>query len=161
RKTIEAEARGARIQNVQKSKEDEETIYWAEAAVAGKTYAIGVLEDGSLVEMNLAVDDSEVPLDRCPPAVQATFRHEAFGLAVKAVGKDIRYGVVIYETAVQHRGRTYEIVVAEDGTLVEKVLVIEDEEIELTRCPARVQAALREHARDGTIGDITRSAGIT
>ena len=29
--------------------------------------------------MNLAVDDEELPLDRCPAAVQATFRSEAFG----------------------------------------------------------------------------------
>ena len=51
--------------------------------------------------------------------------------------------------------------VAEDGTLVEKVLVIEDEEIELAKCPAAVQAAFREHARGGTVGDITRSTGIS
>ena len=51
--------------------------------------------------------------------------------------------------------------VAEDGTLVEKVLVIEDEEVELAKCPATVQAALRQHAKGGTIGDITRSTGIS
>jgi hypothetical protein len=160
KKTIEAEARGGRIGNVRREKEEDVTVYWTEAVVAGKTYAIGVLEDGTLAEMNLAVDDAEIPFDRCPAAVQATFRHEAFGLAIKSVGKDRRYGVTIYETAVQHRGKAYEIVVAEDGTLVEKVLVIEDEEIELTNCPAPVQAALREHARGGTVGDVTRSTGI-
>ena len=110
--------------------------------------------------MNLAVDDAEVPLDRCPAAVQATFRREAFGEKVETVGKDMKYGVTIYETVVQHKGKSYEIVVAEDGTLVEKVLVIEDEEVELAKCPAAVQAALREHAKGGTIGDITRSTGI-
>ena len=137
KKTIEAEARGGRIGTVHKEKEDDATVYWTEAIIAGKTYALGVLEDGTLVEMNLAVDDAEVPFDRCPTAVQATFRHEAFGLAIKSVGKDRKYGVTIYETVVHHsRGKAYEIVVAEDGTLVEKVLVIEDEEIELTKCPA-------------------------
>jgi hypothetical protein len=160
RKTLESESKGARIQTVHKGNEGDETVYWTEAVIAGKAYAIGVLEDGTLAEMNLAVDDAELPFERCPAAVQATFRHEAFGLAIKAVGKDMRYGVTIYESAVQHRGKVYEIVVAEDGTLVEKALVIEDEEIELTNCPAAVQAALREHAKGGTIGDVTRSSGI-
>ena len=152
--------RGAKIEAVHKEKEGDETVYWAEAAIGGKAYAIGVLEDGTLTEMNLAVDDAELPLERCPAAVQATFRREAFGEKIKAVGKDMKYGVTIYETVVQHNGKSYEIVVAEDGTLVEKVLVIEDEEIELAKCPAAVQAALREHAKGGTIGDITRSTGI-
>ena len=128
--------------------------------IGGKTYAIGVLEDGTLTEMNLAVDDDELPFERCPAAVQATFRREAFGEKVDAVGKDMKYGVMIYETVVEHKGKSYEIVVAEDGTLVEKVLVIEDEEVELAKCPAAVQAALRQHAKGGTIGDITRSTGI-
>ena len=54
-----------------------------------------------------------------------------------------------------------EIVVAEDGTLVEKVLVINDEEIKLAECPEAVKKSLREHAGGGTIGDITRSTGIS
>jgi len=61
---------------------------------------------------------------------------------------------------VDHKGKTYEIVVAEDGTLVEKVLVIEDDEIKLSDCPAAVRAALHEHAKGGEIGEITRSTGI-
>ena len=96
--------------------------------------------------MNLAVDDSDVTLERCPAAVQADFRRESFGEKLAEVGKDMRYGGTVYETVIQHKGKAYEIVVAEDGTLVEKVLVIEDEEIELAKCPAAVQAALKQHA---------------
>jgi len=162
RKTFEAETNGAKIENVHKEKdEDGETVYWADVAVVGETYAIGVLEDGTLTEMNLAVDDAEVPIERCPGAVQATIRSEAFGEKVGAVGKDMKYGVTIYETAVVHQGKSYEIVVAEDGTLVEKVLVIDDEEVELAKCPAAVQATLHTHAKGGTIHDITRSTGIS
>jgi hypothetical protein len=160
RKTFQAEARGAQIQTVTKEKDEEETVYWAEVAIRGRTYAIGVLEDGTLAEMNLAVDDEELPLDRCPAAVQATFRREAFGEKLGVVGRDRKYGVLVYETVVHHKGRSYEIVVAEDGTLVEKVLKIDDEPVELAQCPAPVQATLREHAKGGMIGDITRSTGI-
>jgi uncharacterized membrane protein YkoI len=161
RKTFQAEAKGAKIETVTREKDEgDEAVYWADVALGGRTYAIGVLEDGTLAEMNLAVGDEELPFDRCPAAVQATFRAEAFGAKVETVGLDMKYGVTIYEAVVDHQGKSYEIVVAEDGTLVEKVLVIDDEEVELARCPAVVQIALREHAKGGTIRDITRSTGI-
>ena len=44
--------------------------------------------------------------------------------------------------------------------MVEKVLVIEDEEVELEKCPLAVRTALREHSDGGKIGQITRSTGI-
>ena len=97
---------------------------------------------------------------RCPSAVQAVLRRESFGEKLAEIGKDMRYGSTVYATVIQHRGKAYEIVVAEDGTLVEKVLVIEDEEIDLAKCPAAVQTAFKQHAAGGAIGDITRSTGI-
>jgi hypothetical protein len=161
RKTFQAEAKGAKIDSVTKEKdEDAETVYWADVTVGGKTYTVGVLEDGTLTEMNLAVDEEKMPLDRCPAAVQASFRSEAFGEKVDAVGRDMKYGVTIYQTVVNHKGKAYEIVIAEDGTLVEKVLVIDDEEVKFSDCPAAVRATFHAHADGGEIGDITRSRGI-
>jgi hypothetical protein len=160
-KTLTAEAKGAKIESLTKERdEDNQTVYWADVALGGKTYAIGVLEDGTLTEMNLAVDDDELAFEDCPAAVRTALRAEAFGEKVGSVGKEMKYGVLIYETAVSHGGKSYQIVVAEDGTLVEKVLVIDDEEVDLSKCPPAVKAALHEHARGGTIGDITRSSGI-
>jgi hypothetical protein len=161
RKTFEAEARGAKIEAIRKEKEGDETVFWTEVAVDGKAYAIGVLEDGTLTEMNLAFDDADLQIDRCPAEVQATFRREALGEKLESVGKDMKYGVPIYQSVIHHKGKSYEIVVAEDGTLVEKVLVIEDDEVELAKCPNTVQAALRHHAKGGTIVAITRSTGIS
>ena len=161
RKTFQVEAKGAKIESVTKEKdEDARTIYWAEVAIGGKTYDIGAHEDGTLSEMNLAVDDEELPLDRCPAAVQVTIQSEAFGEKVDAVARDMKYGVTIFQTVVNHKGRSYQLVVAEDGTLVEKALVIDDEEIKLSDCPAAVRAALHEHAKGGEIGGITRFTGI-
>ena len=160
-RTFHAEAKGAKIETVTREKEeDEETIYWADVTLGGRAYEVGVLEDGTLSEMNLSIDDEEVPFDRCPAAVRATFQAEGFGVKVATVAKDRKYGVTIFEAVVDHKGKGYQIAIAEDGTLVEKVLVIDDEEVELTACPAVVQAALREHAKGGTIRDITRSTGI-
>jgi hypothetical protein len=162
RKTFEADAKEAKIETVTKEKdEDGETVYWADVVIAGKSYAVGVLENGTLSEINLVVDDDELSLDHCPAAVQATIRSEAFGEKVDAIGRDVKYGVTIYQTVVGHKGKSYQIVVAEDGTLVEKVLIIEDENVKLADCPAAVRAAFHEHARGGEVGDITRSTGIS
>jgi hypothetical protein len=162
RKALEAEARGAKIETVTKEKDDnDQMVYWIEVPVEGRAYAIGVLEDGTLTEMNLAVDDADLTFARCPGAVQATILSEAFGAKVDAVGKDMKYGVTIYETTVNHNGKSYEIVVAEDGTLVEKVLVINDEEVTIEQCPPAVKVTLHEYSKGGKIGEITRSTGIT
>jgi hypothetical protein len=161
RKALLAEAKQSKIDSVSKEiSEDEPTVYWAEVKLDDRLYAIGVLEDGSLSEMNLAVDEEDLALDACPAAVQSTLRAESFGEKVNTVGKDVKYGITIFETVVAHSGKSYEIVVAEDGTLVEKVLVINDEEIKLAECPEAVRKSLREHAKSGTIGNITRSTGI-
>ena len=113
RKTFQAEAKRAKIETVTREKdEDNETVYWARVDIGGKTYDLATCEDGTLTEMNLAVDDEDLPLDRCPAAVQATFRSEAFGEKVDAVGRDMKYGVTIYQTVdrpqrqdVRDRGR--------------------------------------------------------
>ncbi len=161
RKSLEAHAKGVKIETVTKeTNEDDQTVFWAEVKLEGQPYAIGVLEDGTLTEFNLAVDDAEIPLDRCPAAVQLTLGSESFGEKIKAVGKDMKYGVTIFETVVEHKGRAYQLVVAEDGTLVEKVLVIVDEEVTLEQCPPAVRITFREQAEGGKIGDITRSSGI-
>jgi hypothetical protein len=162
-KTLQAEAGGAKIEAVTKEKDEDEdeTIFSADVRIGTKTYTIEVLEDGTLSEMNLTVEgDDEVPFERSPAATQATFKAEAFGLKIATLGKDMKYGVTIYEAVVEHKGKSYEIVVPEDGTLVEKVLVIDDEDVELTACPPAVQVAFKKHAKGGTIDGITRSTGI-
>jgi hypothetical protein len=161
RKTFQAEAKGAKIETVTRETEaDAEALYWALVELGGKKYEIGILEDGTLTEMNLAVSDEKITLDRCPAAVQETFRGEALGEKVVEIGRDMKYGVTIYQTVVNHKGKSYTVIVAEDGTLMEKVLVINDEEVKLSDCPAVVRSSLHLHANGGEIGDITRSSGI-
>jgi hypothetical protein len=161
RKTFEAEGHGTKFETVTKEKDDEGgTVYWADASIGGKSYAIGVLEDGTLTEMNLAVDENEIALDQCPAPVKETLNKECFGEKLGAIERDVKYGLIVFETAVNHKGKSYEIVVAEDGTLVEKVLVIDDDEVKLSDCPAAVRAALHEHSAGGEIGEVTRSTGI-
>ena len=104
-------------------------MFWADVVIGGRTYAIGVLEDGTLTEMNLAIEDKKSIRSNAPWSPSRR-RSVARRSAKKSAPwrKDMKYGVVIYESLVHHNGKPYEIIVAEDGTLVEKVLVIDDEE---------------------------------
>ena len=62
-----SQIQGREIETVTPEKgDDEPDRFWAEAKVDGRLYAIGVLEDGTLSEMNLAVDDAELKLERLP-----------------------------------------------------------------------------------------------
>ena len=161
RKAIELEAKGAKIDTVSKEAgEDGVTVYAANALVAGRHYRIRVDHDGQLVAMDLEVGDDEIKFSACPAAVRETFHREAKDARFDDMTRDIKYGIVIYEAVARLGGKDYSIVVAENGTLVEKMLVVAEDEIELSHCPAAVQAAMKEHARGGHVGAITRSTGI-
>jgi hypothetical protein len=158
---MKAEAPGAKFEFVDQEKDDADVVtYWSDAVVGGKTYAIGVLADGTLTEMNLVTDVDELPFEKLPTVVQAAFKSEGYGQKIETVGKELKFGVAIYEASVDHKGKRYEITIAEDGTLVEKVLVIDDDEVEFEKCPAAVQTALKKQAGSGMIHEITRYAGI-
>jgi hypothetical protein len=156
-KTLQLEAKGAKIDAVTKTLEGDSATYQATVAIGGKPYSITVDGEGTLTELSLEPDEDEVKFAKCPPAVQATFRHESKDTKIETVEKDIKYGTLVFETVVEVGGKDYLIVVAQDGTLVEKSLVVEEEDIEFTACPTAVQKALREHAQGGKIGDVTRT----
>lgn len=161
KKTFEAEAKGYKLDTVGKETDEGETTYWADVHIGGRVYSIGVTEDGTLSEMNLAVDVDEVSFEKAPPIVQATFKKEAWDQKIETLGKDIKYGDTIYEATVEHKGKTYEIVVAQDGTLVEKTLMLDEEEIELEKCPAAVKKAIADHAQGAKVDTVTRAGGIS
>jgi hypothetical protein len=160
RKTLKAEARGAEIDVVTKEVDDGVATYWATVPIGGKAYAVGVAADGTLKEVGLDVDEEEIALAKCPAAVQATFRHESKDAKIESVDRDVKYGTTVYATVVVLGGRNYTIVVAQDGTLVEKALVVDEDDVALTNCPPAVQKAIHEHARGGSVGTVTRSSGI-
>lgn len=69
-------------------------------------------------------------------------------------------GVTVYSTEFEVKGRKYKIMVAEDGTLTEKILLIDEDEVPLGDCPAAVQKAFKDESKGGTLKDVTRSSGI-
>jgi hypothetical protein len=160
-KTLHAEGKGVKIETVTKETfDDGKVVYWADVVLGGKPYEIAVDPEGTLTEMSLEVGEDQVEFSKCPGPVQATFHKESNDAKVETLDKDMKYGVTIYEGVVSIKGKEYEIIVAEDGTLLEKTLVVVEDDVELSKCPAAVQKTLHEHAGGGKIVAITRSTGI-
>ena len=160
KKTLEHEAKGAHFESLEKLTEDGATTYEASVTLSARKYHLRIDAQGLLIEMGLQLGDDEVKFTACPAVVQATFRKEAKDAKFDMMTKDLKYGVTVYEAIVPLSGKEYTIVVAENGTLIEKMLIIAEDEIELSHCPAAVQHALKEHAQGGNIGPITRATGI-
>jgi uncharacterized membrane protein YkoI len=141
-KTLQREAYGAKIDEVEKEIEDGKTTYEAEVTIDGKEYEISVADDGTLLEKVLedADDDDEkedeqketkdveIKFSDCPAAVQKTLKREANGANLETIDKETEDGKAVYEVAVKIDGKNYEIAVAQDGTLISKVLDEEDED---------------------------------
>ena len=160
KKTLELEAKGAKIENVNKVTEDDETTYWTSVAIGGKRYHLGVDDEGTLKEMGLEIAEPELAFKNCPAAVQATLHRESNNARFDVVAKNLKYGTTIYEAEVSIEGKEYSLVVSEKGTLIEKMLIIAEDEVELSHCPTPVQHALHELSRGGKVVSITRSTGI-
>jgi uncharacterized membrane protein YkoI len=59
RATIEAQAAGAKIEEVDKETENGATVYETDVTVEGKEYEIKVAEDGKLISKKLEEDDEK------------------------------------------------------------------------------------------------------
>ena len=62
-KTLTEEAKGAKIENVDKETDDGKTIYEADVMINGKNYEIKVAEDGTLIQKKLDDESKEKDKD--------------------------------------------------------------------------------------------------
>ncbi len=63
-------------------------------------------------------DEQTVTLDQCPAAVQKTINEQAQGGTINEIEKETEDGKVTYEAEITKDGKTFDIEVAEDGTLL-------------------------------------------
>lgn len=100
-----------------------------------------------------------VKFETAPPAVQKTFKEETKNSKIELLGKTLS-GPLFFRAIVGVGGNDYDISVAEDGQLLEKVLNAIRAEVKMEDCPAAVQKALKEEAKGAKVEHITRiSAG--
>ncbi|MDZ4819016.1 MAG: hypothetical protein SGJ20_08595 [Planctomycetota bacterium] len=97
---------------------------------------------------------TEIEFVDCPPAIQKTIHQETVGAALNEVVKVTEDDKSFFNAEVTFAARDYEILVAEDGTLIEKVLVEEEEmtsEVKFADCPVTVQKTLSRESRGAKI----------
>lgn len=158
-KTIRREARDSQIGIVARSAEDGESTYVTVVWLDRRKYKIEVAQDGRLIDKTLLVDEQEVAFSAAPEPVKKTFKDEAKGAQIPSLHKEAGLGSVVYGAVVSLGGKSYEMKVAEDGTLTAKTLRNDEQRIELAHCPMPVRKTLNLEARNGRIGEIVRMSG--
>lgn len=140
--TIDAEAKGGTIGEIEMETEDGRTVYEADVIIDGREVEIQVAPDGTLLGKKTEDDESddddegdnededeeEVSLDDVPAAVKATILKEAAGAEIEEVVKETEDGQTVYEAEVIVNGHETDIKVAADGTLLGKEVEDEDGE---------------------------------
>ena len=134
--TIQAEAQGGSIEEIERETENGKTVYEADVIINGQEVEIKVAPDGTLLGKEVEDDDDddnegddddddddddeeEVTLDEVPAAVKATILAQAQGGTIEEIERETEDGQVVYEAEVEINGKEYEIEVAADGTLLD------------------------------------------
>ena len=90
------------------------------------------VDQSNAPQLVAAADDDEkeerVKLADCPKAVQKTLKRESRGGKIEEIVREKEDGKVIYEAEIELDGKDYEVEVAEDGTLLSKVLEDDDDD---------------------------------
>ncbi len=104
-----------------------------------------VRADESQAERKLKFSD-------CPPAIRKTLRREASGVKIDEVIAHTEDSATLYTAGVSVAGSDYQLLVAEDGTLVQKVLddgedhTETEADLDIEECPPDVQKTLDREA---------------
>ena len=123
RKTIQMEAKGREIADIDRETWKGRTVYEVEFAQTGRNAQIHVAEDGTIVKDDRAGKGLKglfmgTQLEDTPPAVQATIKREAGTREIADIDKETRSGRTVYEVEFKQPGRNVELEIAEDGSIV-------------------------------------------
>jgi uncharacterized membrane protein YkoI len=135
-KTIQREANGLEIADIDKERRSGRTIYEVEFKNPGRNIEIHVAEDGTIVKDNRkdasaigapgtepqtrigGARGNNVTLAQVPAAVQQAIRTNGDPAAIKEIERGERNGRTVYVVEFQKEGRNKKITVAEDGTVL-------------------------------------------
>jgi hypothetical protein len=108
------------------------------------------------------INEVEVTLADCPTAVQKTIKREVIGATINEVFEDTCDCRTIYRADVTFDDKKYDIIVAEDGTLLEKVLNQdgdeddESAEVAFSDLPSAVRKTIKREAHGVKIEAATK-----
>lgn len=90
--------------------------------------------------------EKRVSLKSLPTAVQQTAHEHSQGAVIRGVSKEVEDGKTFYEVALKVNGRTKDITIAPDGTLVTA-----EEEVTLASLPTEARATIEKNLGKGRL----------
>ena len=124
RNTIEAEARGREVADIDRETHEDRPVYEVEFREQGINEQIHVEEDGTLVRDDGAIRGtlrnlfSGTQVTDTPQVVQDVIKQELDGREIADIDKERRSGRVVYEVEVDDAEGQFQLHIAEDGTIV-------------------------------------------
>ena len=109
-------------------------------------------------ETKEALEPGIIKFTSAPAAVQKTFKEEVKGGKIELLGKGMNEKGAFYKALIGFGANNYEVAVAENGTLLEKILQMSTDQIAVEDCPAPVMKTLKEEARGAKIETIEQVA---
>jgi uncharacterized membrane protein YkoI len=156
RKTIETEAKGREIADIDRETWNRRTVYEVEFAQTGRNAQVHIAEDGTVVKDDRA--GRGVPgllmgtqLQDTPQAVQETIKKEMANREIADIDKETRTGKTVYEVEFKQPGRNVELHIAENGT------IIRDSRRDLTgqgAAPGETQIGIGRAGRDLGLNEV-------
>jgi len=137
---ILAQAQGNAIREVEMETENGVPVYEAEVVIEGKEVDIRVTANGTLLAQEADDEDGDeeadeeeedevqVSLADLPEAVGKTLNEVASGAEIKGIELETENGRTQYAIDAVIDGRTFDIEIAPDGTLLQKELEGEDDD---------------------------------
>jgi len=129
-KTIQQQAAGREVVDIDKETWNNRTVYEVEFAQTGRNAQIHIADDGSIVkrdEPRTRTTGVGTPifgfylgtqLEDTPPAVQETIKREARGHQIADIDKELRTGSPVYEVEIKQPTGNFELHIAENGTIL-------------------------------------------
>lgn len=163
RATLQAQAQGNPIKDIEKETEDGVTFYSADIIQGDKKLGVEIAENGQLLksepeaigkekeeaEENEAkeADEVDVSFDQLPPPVQATLKAEVGAGTIDGFEKDTKDGADVYSADVTKAdGQKYDVEIAADGKLI-------NSELEKDKGSCKKECGSKEEEEEESDGD--------
>ncbi len=121
--TIEREAGGGAIQELNRTTRNGKTVYEATLEVGEKNIELTVDPEGKTVDQVIKED---VTIDRVPAAVRETIQRETGEGDIVAIERVTRNGKTAFEAQLEAGGKTFELTVSPEGKVLQKKIEREE-----------------------------------
>ncbi len=144
RKTIQARAAGASVEEVHRTLEDDEVVYVVDTAKDGKKHTFSVEADGSFLSATVALSET-------PEPVQKSIRAQLAAGKLSEINRLEDDGEITFEAKVIQNGKKRALEIAVDGKIVSR-------QVFLPEVPAPAQKTILREIGAGSVLRVDRTA---